>query len=138
MELLKSIVESATALFKKIKSIFVKIAKGLLEMIDCITIISNGFIIMNICMVDNIGKNQKLLYVFSSTILILIIYGIITGVVRIYKANKKQQMPIPNKRFTKNKFGCVEVEDKRLSELILYMLELEDYLERNGMLNESE
>lgn len=53
-------------------------------------------------------------------------------------ANKKGKgitVPIPNKRFTQvDDDGEVSIENNRLEELILYTADLEDWLERKGLL----
>lgn len=51
------------------------------------------------------------------------------------KLGKGLTIPIPNKRFTEvDDDGEVMVENKRIQELILYLADLEDWLERKGML----
>lgn len=51
------------------------------------------------------------------------------------KIGKGITIPVPNKRFTEvDDDGEVNVEVKRTQELILYMADLEDWLERKGLL----
>lgn len=51
------------------------------------------------------------------------------------KLGKGITIPIPEKRFTKvEDDGEVNVEHKRLQELLLYLADLEDWLERKGLL----
>ncbi len=71
---------------------------------------------------------------------ILGIVSIYTIVYYLYKAhnkvNKGTTMPIPKKRFTeKSEYGEVSIENDRIEELILYLGELEDWMERKRYLN---
>lgn len=51
------------------------------------------------------------------------------------KMGKGITIPVPNKRFTEaDEYGEVTIEYHRVQELILYMADLEDWLERKGML----
>ena len=51
------------------------------------------------------------------------------------KLRKGSTIPLPDKRFTKvEDDGEVTIENKRIQELILYLADLEDWLERKGML----
>ena len=51
------------------------------------------------------------------------------------KLGKGTTIPLPNKRFTKiEDDGEVTIENKRVQELILYLADLEDWLERKGLL----
>lgn len=70
--------------------------------------------------------------IFIPIIIYLIIYYI-----RAYyrKVKKSFDIPAPNKRFTeKLDDGQVNVEVERVQELILYLSDLEDYLEKRGLL----
>lgn len=49
------------------------------------------------------------------------------------RTGKGNTIPIPEKRFTKvDDDGEVSIENARISELILYMADLEDYMHRRG------
>jgi hypothetical protein len=51
------------------------------------------------------------------------------------KEGRGEDVPTPRKRFTEtDQYGGVNVEYARLQELILYMGDLEDWLERHGKL----
>lgn len=51
------------------------------------------------------------------------------------KSGKGSTIPIPEKRFTEvDKEGEVTVVNSRLQELLLYMADLEDYMQRRGWL----
>lgn len=51
------------------------------------------------------------------------------------KLGKGITIPIPDKRFTKvEDDGEVTIENKRIQELILYLADLEDWMERKGLL----
>lgn len=51
------------------------------------------------------------------------------------KINKGSAIPVPAKRFTQeDEFGEVTINQDRISELILYMADLEDFLSRKGLL----
>ena len=66
----------------------------------------------------------------------IIVYAIIYYI-RSYanKIGKGYTVPTPDKRFTEvNDDGEVSVRNDRVQELILYLADLEDWLERKGML----
>ena len=51
------------------------------------------------------------------------------------KIGKGITVPIPDKRFTSvSKDGEVTIENRRVQELLLYMADLEDWMERKGLL----
>lgn len=50
------------------------------------------------------------------------------------KIGKGLTIPVPEKRFTEIDDGEVNIEQKRVQELILYTADLEDWLERKGLL----
>lgn len=51
------------------------------------------------------------------------------------KIGKGITIPVPDKRFTQvDEDGEVSIENKRVQELILYLADLEDWLERKGLL----
>lgn len=51
------------------------------------------------------------------------------------KYNKGYTIPIPDKRFTEvDEDGEVSIPNSRIQELILYLADLEDWLERKGLL----
>ena len=53
----------------------------------------------------------------------------------VNKLGKGTTIPVPNKRFTQvDKDGEVSIENGRIQEVILYLADLEDWMERKGML----
>lgn len=51
------------------------------------------------------------------------------------RCNKGKRIPVPRERFTEvDEDGEVSIENSRLQELILYVADLEDWLERRGLL----
>lgn len=51
------------------------------------------------------------------------------------KLGKGMTIPVPEKRFTQvDDDGEVSIENKRIQELLLYVADLEDWLERKGLL----
>lgn len=74
---------------------------------------------------------------FGSEILIPILVGFIIYLIRSFtnKIGKGITIPKPNKRFTEvDDDGEVNIRQDRIQELILYMADLEDWLERKGLL----
>lgn len=61
---------------------------------------------------------------------IVLIVGYFVNRVAIGKNNK---FPIPRKRFTRKYENQIRVENKDWEEMIMYVYELENYLERNGI-----
>lgn len=51
------------------------------------------------------------------------------------KLGKGTTIPLPDKRFTKvEEDGEITIENKRVQELILYLADLEDWMERKGLM----
>lgn len=51
------------------------------------------------------------------------------------RSNVGNRIPTPKERFSKvDEFGEVQIENSRLEELILYVADLEDWLERKGLI----
>ena len=51
------------------------------------------------------------------------------------KIGKGYTIPVPERRFTEvDDYGEVSIQNNRIQELILYLADLEDWLERKGML----
>ena len=70
--------------------------------------------------------------VFIPLIFIVFIYYLRSTADKIGKGMK---VPIPEKRFTEvDGDGEVSIENNRIQELILYMADLEDWMERKGLL----
>ena len=70
-------------------------------------------------------------------LLLPIIFCIITYILRSYanKIGKGITIPVPDKRFTEvDDYGEVSIPNNRIQELILYLADLEDWLERKGLL----
>ena len=70
-------------------------------------------------------------------LLIPIAFCIITYILRSYanKIGKGTTIPVPDKRFTEvDDDGEVSIQNNRIQELILYLADLEDWLERKGLL----
>lgn len=78
-------------------------------------------------------------FVIGSEIMLPIIIFFISSVTKtvLNKRGKGNEIPVPEKRFTTDKYDIVEVEDaSRLEELILYVYEVEEYLRRTGKTKE--
>lgn len=76
-------------------------------------------------------------FAIGSEIFIPIIFCMIIYYIRSYanKIGKGTTIPIPNERFTEvDDDGEVSIENNRIQELILYLADLEDWLERKGLL----
>lgn len=75
--------------------------------------------------------------VLCCVLLTPIFYGIIIWLLRRIadKSGKGKAFPIPNKRFTEcDEYGEVSVEQDRLQEMLLYVADVEDWLDRRGLL----
>lgn len=73
----------------------------------------------------------------GSEVTIPILVFAITSFIRAYanRIGKGQTLPTPNERFTEvDEDGEVSIRNDRLQELILYIADLEDWLERKGLL----
>ena len=76
-------------------------------------------------------------FAVGSEIFIPLIFCIIIYYIRSYanKIRKGTTIPVPNERFTEvDDDGEVSIENNRIQELILYLADLEDWLERKGLL----
>lgn len=82
------------------------------------------------------SKHHIFIYIFIPPLV-----WVIVALLRSYAnyVGKGPNIPIPQRRFTEaNEDGEVTVEYDRLQELILYTADLEDYLERSGLLERSD
>lgn len=69
---------------------------------------------------------------FLPLVFIVIIYYLKSAA---NKLGKGTTIPLPDKRFTQvDEDGEVSIENRRIQELILYLADLEDWMERKGML----
>ena len=74
---------------------------------------------------------------FGGELFIPILFCVITYYIRSYanKIGKGTTIPVPDKRFTEvDDDGEVSIPNNRIQELILYLADLEDWLERKGLL----
>ena len=74
---------------------------------------------------------------FGGELFIPILFCVITYYIRSYanKIGKGTTIPVPEKRFTEvDDDGEVSIRNSRIQELILYLADLEDWLERKGLL----
>lgn len=70
--------------------------------------------------------------IFIPTLFIIMIYYLKSSA---NKLGKGITIPIPDKRFTEvDDDGEVSVEHKRIQELLLYVADLEDWMERKGLI----
>lgn len=73
----------------------------------------------------------------GSELFIPILFLIVVYIIRSFanKIGKGITIPVPSKRFTEvDEDGEVNIRHDRLQELILYIADLEDWLERKGLL----
>lgn len=81
--------------------------------------------------------NNRKEFAVGSEILIPLLFCIVIYFIRSYanKIGKGITIPVPNKRFTEvDDNDEVSIEHSRIQELILYTADLEDWLERKGLL----
>ena len=74
---------------------------------------------------------------FGGELFIPILFCVITYYIRSYanKIGKGTTIPVPDKRFTEvDDYGEVSIPNNRIQELILYLADLEDWLERKSLL----
>lgn len=87
-----------------------------------------------------IGQNvyeKRGYFGIGGELFIPIIFCVITYYLRSYanKIGKGTTIPVPDKRFTEvDDYGEVSIPNNRIQELILYLADLEDWLERKGLL----
>lgn len=89
------------------------------------------------CVLGQYAALQRGYIGFGGELFIPIIVGIVTYYMKAFgnRANKGSRVPIPVKRFTTvDEDGEVSIEQSRLNELLLYTADLEDWLEKRGML----
>lgn len=83
-----------------------------------------------------LGVKLKTRYLYLVLLIPVIVY-LVSYYSKSYanKINKGSAIPVPSKRFTQeDEFGEVSIDQDRISELILYMADLEDFLSRKGLL----
>ena len=76
-------------------------------------------------------------FAVGGEIFIPLIFGIVIYYIRSFanKIGKGITIPVPDERFTEvDEDGEVNVQNSRLQEMILYLADLEDWLERKGLL----
>lgn len=74
---------------------------------------------------------------FGGELLIPVVVFVVTYYMREYanRKNKGARIPVPDTRFTTvDDDGEVSIRNDRVQELILYLADLEDWMERKGML----
>lgn len=89
------------------------------------------------CVIGQIVYAERGRIAFGGELFIPIIFCVITYYIRSYanKIGKGTAIPVPEKRFTEvNDDGEVSIANNRIQELILYLADLEDWLERKGLL----
>ena len=82
-------------------------------------------------------RNQRGMFSVGGEIFIPLTFCVLIFFIKSYanKIGKGTTIPIPNKRFTEeDDDGEVSIENRRIQELILYTADLEDWLERKGLL----
>lgn len=82
-------------------------------------------------------RNQRGMLSIGGEIFIPLAFCVLIFFIKSYanKIGKGTTIPIPNKRFTvEDDDGEVSIENRRIQELILYTADLEDWLERKGLL----
>lgn len=85
---------------------------------------------------QKVYANRGQVTVGSELFIPIVVYMIIYYL-RSYtnKIGKGMTIPVPEKRFTQvDDYGEVSVPNNRIQELILYLADLEDWLERKGLL----
>ena len=87
-----------------------------------------------------IGQNVRATRGYLSVggeLFIPVVFCVIIYVLRSYadKIGKGTNIPVPDKRFTEvDDYGEASIPNDRIQELILYLADLEDWLERKGLL----
>lgn len=73
---------------------------------------------------------------FMYTLIIVLLTFAVAAVLRglAEACNCSDNIPVPRKRYTVEKEGSVQVREDEVEEVILYMCDVEDYLERKGLL----
>ena len=80
---------------------------------------------------------HKIIFGFGNEIFIPIVFALVIYILKLIanKTGKGINLPVPAKRFTQvDDDGEVSIENDRIQELILYLADFEDWLERKGML----
>lgn len=82
------------------------------------------------------SRGQVLAVISVYAVFILCISNIVDEIRKARSVSMIDKLPTPQSRFTIKYSDRIEIQKGRIEELILYMDELEDYLERNGLLDE--
>ena len=72
-------------------------------------------------------------YLIIALIILIIIFFIKSVYKQIVIKDRLSDFPIPSKRFTKETDGEVNMEESRLEELLLYVCDVEDWIEQKGL-----
>lgn len=73
--------------------------------------------------------------VIVAYILMTFFFTKVLGYIR-YLTENAFDLPVPQNRFTERKGNAIEIDDNRLYEMLVYMNDLENWLEENNMLLE--
>lgn len=73
--------------------------------------------------------------VMVAYILMTFFFTKVLGYIR-YLTENTFDLPVPQSRFTERKGNAIEIDDNRLYEMLVYMNDLENWLEENNMLLE--
>lgn len=121
-------------IFKEICSVFVEWIGEMLWYVDhsmygFVSILEWFVPLFSIAMYKYIG-------IYEAIILSIVLMVVIRFIKRLAnKRNVGDSVPVPGKRFTtEDDDGEVTIENSRLQELILYINDIENWLERKGML----
>ena len=82
-------------------------------------------------------RNERGRLQLGSELFIPILVCVVIYYIKSYanKIGKGSTVPVPEKRFTEiDSFGEVSVRNDRIQELLLYLADLEDWMERRNML----
>ena len=82
------------------------------------------------------SRGQVLAVISVYAVFILCVSNIVDEIRKARSVSMIDKLPTPQSRFTIKYSDRIEIQKGRIEELILYMDELEDYLERNGLLDE--
>lgn len=112
---------------------FFKVLLGSTELIVSIMHISLPYIMLKI---GNQAYSERGELAYGGEIFIPILFLVIIFTLNNLdnkRKNVNDELPIPNKRFTIVDGSKIEVENERLEELLIYMQELEDYIEYKNL-----
>lgn len=123
-----------------IKFINIKLSKLINLILNNIIIIINIFVLISLYMMLYLGAKlhyERQVFTLGGEFIIPPLIILISSFIKFIANNKIQgykTLPVPIKRFTQSTLDEVTIDNRRVEEMLMYLNDLENWLEENGYL----